>query len=164
MPDSAFSLGNVFIRHSPDLKHWTDWQVQEQQPEHPAPNMSQSPRKGTLAIPRIHREHYQKLCDEFAVNSPDVPFRHEDVVRWILKGDPGYFAKGIPFIGYVQVMVEASLSDQQRIKGIHVSACSVIDGMVYRIPAQEREELQGKWSFVAEDQTPAQPAAEPPQS
>ncbi len=150
-PDDSFGLGNVFIRHSPDLKHWTDWQVLEQQPEHPAPNTWQSPRKGTLAIPRVHREHYRKLCDEFAAANPDVPFRNDAVVRWILKEDPNYFAKEIPFIGYVQVMVEAGLSDQQRIRGIHFSAFSTIDGMLYRIPAKDRKELQGRWSFVVED-------------
>lgn len=150
-PDDSFALGNAFIRYSPDQKHWTTWQVLERQSEKSEAGPLLYPYKITLAIPRSTQENYDKLCAEFTATDPSRPFQHADAVRWILQKNPEYFSREIPFIGYVQVLVETGLSDQQRIKGIHVSASSLIDQMIKRLKPQERGQLQGKWSFVADD-------------
>lgn len=163
-PTADIAKDKVFIRHSPDLKHWTTWQVIGQQPEKPKPDVFPPPYTVALAIPKSIRTNYRLLCDEFAGSNPTQPFQHANAVRWILSRNPNYFSEGIPFIGYLQVLVETRLSNQRRIRGIHVSANSVIDDMLYRLSAREREELQGPWVFVAEDQIPAVTTTEPPQS
>lgn len=163
-PNDPFALGDAFIRYSPDQKHWTTWQVLERQTENPEAGVLRDPYKITLAIPRSTQENYDKLCDEFAATDPSRTFQHADAVRWILQRNPEYFSQEIPFIGYVQVLVETGLSDQQRIKGIYVSGFSFIDQMIKRLKPQEREQLQGKWSFASEHHAPEDSAMEPPQS
>ena len=142
---SGFScVSGVFVRHSPDRKHWSSWQAMRQKsPEVLEAEMIDSekrfpPRSDRaretasnsadamaaykkrvifvcdLAVPRTTREAYQSLLAGFAATNPPRPKFQEDAVRWILARDPHYLETDPPFIGYVEFLVEADLGKSPR--------------------------------------------------
>lgn len=148
-------LGNpIFVRYSPDLQHWSTWQVlQAKEPLIPT-DVKNSGRHYIvgLCVPNIERENYSRLISEYA--KLDVPWKsNEDAaVRWILKKEPEFFNKQLPFIGYIQFRYEGPFYGGQRITSFKADASYAISGM-HQPPRDnklyKRNALE-PWSFKAE--------------
>ena len=102
------SAGSVYARYSPDLQHWSTWQVLQTAEPISAADKENPGRhfKGSIRIPNSERRPYQKLIREYG--QLDVPWKSDEdaAVRWILEKDPGFFSRQLPFIGYVQFRYE----------------------------------------------------------
>jgi hypothetical protein len=110
--------GDVYVRYSPDLKHWSSWQsLQRAEPqsieEKKKPGRHYS---GTVSVPYRERTEYGKLIADYS--RLDVPWKSDEeaAVKWILDRDPEFFSKRIPFIGYVEFLFEAGFYGGQRIQ------------------------------------------------
>lgn len=173
-------VSRVFVRHSPDRRHWTTWQpmfcmrpallkaeqdeVNEMFEKHgPFKPVSQpiaDYKKQivfacSLTPPRTTRVAYEKLLAEFAATNPPHPRWQKDAVRWILAKDPDYFSREIPFVGYVEFLIEADLGrSPRRLKNVMISATTLVDDLVPTVPLPMDGRVDAPpdgdhWSFVA---------------
>lgn len=152
----TYPHGSIFARYSPDGKYWSSWQnLQRQEPKDRA--NPQQVYRGTLHVPRKEREPYERLLREYS--RMDVPWSSDEeaAVRWILVSDPQFFAKSIPFVGYVQFLFETSLHGGQRVKRIHVDMTYGAGGL-HAPPRDETvyKTRQGPWRLRAEREESAQ--------
>ena len=152
----TYPHGSMFARYSPDGKHWSSWQNLERQEPKDRANPEQGYR-GTLRVPRKEREPYQRLLREYS--RMDVPWASDEeaAVRWMLASDPQFFAKSLPFIGYVQFLFETSLHGGQSVKRIHVDMMYGAGGM--HTPPRDKSAYktrQGPWRLRAEPEPSAQ--------
>jgi hypothetical protein len=146
--------GDVHVRYSPDLEHWSTWQVfQTSEPQSNAEK--QNPGRhfsGTVRVPYSERDQYGKLISEYA--RLDVQWKSDEdaAVRWILDKEPDFFAKQLPFIGYVQFRYEAGFYGGQRVTSFKADVSYGMSG-IHSAPKdkdayKDRDSLP--WSFRAE--------------
>lgn len=148
---TTFPSGTLYVRHSPDTKHWSAWQVLQAQ----APRDKEKPKQrynGQIRIPYREREAYGKLLRHYS--RMDVPWKSDEeaAVRWILKKDPKFFERPAPFIGYVQFLFEISLKGGRRIEKITLDMSYGAGGM-HSLPRDPdaQKNRHGPWRFKAED-------------
>lgn len=146
--------GDVYVRYSPDLLHWSTWQVlQTSEPQSNAEK--QNPGRhfsGTLRVPYSEREEYGKLISEYA--RLDVSWKSDEdaAARWILEKEPDFFAKQLPFIGYVQFLYEAGFYGGQRITSFKADVSYGMGGM-HSAPKDKnayKDRDSRPWSFKTE--------------
>jgi len=108
--------GALFVRYSPDKKHWSSWQVLPVGAE-PKPVDNGVQFTGMIQVPRLARSSYDALFQEY--QKQDVPWTcdEEAAVKWILKKQPDFFSHCLPFIGYLQFHFEGPFRGGQRITG-----------------------------------------------
>lgn len=116
--------GNFFVRYSPDSKNWSSWQVLEPQKE-----KSVWEYAGNITVSQKESKKYQDYIYKY--HKEDVPWKSDEeaAVKWILEKEPDFFRKGIPFIDYLQFLLETSLNGNQRIQKIKISVSSSVGGM-----------------------------------
>jgi len=144
-------IGNMFVRYSPDGKHWSSWQAMD----YPKPQRQPVTKRKFTAfvnIPQREREQYISYMKKYW--KLDVPWisDEEALVKWILGQDPEFFSKYISFVGYLQFLYEISLPAGQRITKFHAIAGFGLSGLhqppkdknVYK----ERDNIP--WRFKAE--------------
>jgi len=133
------ALGDVYIRYSPDLKNWSDWQaltsrptlvgepVKEGEPPRAVP-MTRT-YSGQIGVPRVAQEAYQKLLREYA--KLDVPWRSDEeaAAKWILQRDPEFFKNHLPFIGHIQFLYETQLHGGRRLESFEARLPWVVSGL-----------------------------------
>lgn len=146
--------GDVYVRYSPDLLHWSTWQVlQTSEPQsntekqHPGRHFS-----GSVRVPYSEREKYGKLISEYA--KLNVPWKSDEdaAVRWILEKESDFFTKQLPFIGYVQFRYEAGFYGGQRIRSFKADVSYGMGGM-HSAPKDKnvyRDRDSKPWTFKAE--------------
>jgi hypothetical protein len=147
--------GDVYVRYSPDRKHWSSWQAL-QSTEAQFPEEKKNPGRyfsGTVRVPYRDREPYGKLLSDYS--RLDVPWKSDEeaAVRWILERDADFFSKQIPFIGYIQFMFEGSLYGGQRIRSLRAQVFYGMSGLA-SIPKDEsiQKEREGvPWRFDANE-------------
>jgi len=147
--------GDVYVRYSPDLLHWSTWQVlQTSEPQ--SNTEKQNPGRhfsGTVRVPYSEREEYGKLISEYA--RLDVPWKSDEdaAVRWILEKAPDFFAKQLPFIGYIQFRYEAGFYGEQRIASFKADVSYGMSGL--HSPPKDKDAYKDRdskpWSFRADD-------------
>lgn len=154
------STGNVFVRYSPDRKHWSGWQALIFQPSSP----KKDPRKlkqplpmsrtfhGRIAVPRIVREPWNEKVREFW--KLDVPWRSDEeaIAKWVLKSNPRFFEEHRPFVGYVQFLYETSLHGGRRLSKFEARLTWVVSGS--HVPPKDKAAYKNRddipWRFRAE--------------
>ena len=143
-------IGNMFVRYSPDGKNWSTWQAMD----YPKPqDKNTNQRKFTVFvnIPQRERKEYLSYMEKY--QKMDVPWvsDEEALVQWILREDPKFFSKSIPFVGYVQFLHEISLPANQRITECRVKAGFVVSGT--HQPPKDENVYKGRddipWRFKA---------------
>lgn len=157
--------GSVFARYSADKQHWSGWQALAYQrppatdappalangvtaPPSDAPSLRFT---GTLEVTQRNREAYLRHLETYS--RLDVPWRSDEdaLARWIVAQEPDFFARHIPFVGYVEVLFENGFSGGRRISGVEVHVGGGISGMaaVPRDPAMEKawREDNSAWRF-----------------
>jgi hypothetical protein len=160
--------GDMYVRYSPDLKHWSSWQaLQRAEPQSieekkiPARNYS-----GTIRVPNRERRDYVQLIYEYS--QMDVPWKSDEeaAVKWIVNRDPDFFAKHIPFIGYAQFLYEGQFCGGQRIQFLKVEISYGMSGF-HSVPRDEAASMNRDVPWRYEDKSPAaesttSPNAAPP--
>lgn len=146
--------GDVYVRYSPDAKHWSSWQVlQRSEPQ--SHTEKQNPGRhfsGIIRVPYVEREEYGKLISDYA--RLDVPWKSDEdaAVRWILQTQPDFFAKHLPFIGYVEFRYEGGFYGGQRITSYKADVSYGMSGM-HSAPKNKdtyKDRDSRPWSFKAE--------------
>ena len=118
--------GSVYMRHSPDAKHWSSWEIMESSGEKDGKCIFTA----KMGIPQRNRSEYDKYMMQYSKLTDIGWVNDEDaIVRWIVKSDPNFFEKNDPFIGYVQLMYETCLQANQRLKEISITASWAVGGM-----------------------------------
>jgi hypothetical protein len=117
-------LGNLFVSYSPDYMHWSTWQlVPFERVDSPfsSPHESEEEKReilkkienkievyeGKVVVPEVEQEPYQDLLNKWEAQGVDWFADEEAAVKWILKRNPTFFDKHLPFIGYVKLRYEA---------------------------------------------------------
>jgi hypothetical protein len=122
------SIGGMFVRYSPDGKHWSSWQAMNY-PRLQGLVVTKRKYTAFVNIPQREREKYISCMKKYW--KLDVPWvsDEEALVKWILRQDPKFFSKHIPFVGYLQFLYENSLPGGQRITKFHATAGFGLGGM-----------------------------------
>ena len=155
----AFPSGELFARYSPDLVHWSSWQVIKREGQVDSDKPKQM-YHGSLGVPASECTSYINLLGEYA--DKDVAWRsdQEAAVMWILEQQPDFFEKQIPFIGYVQFQFDIGLNGDQTIEQIEFALHYETGGFHTppRNPETAEERYRTPWRFsaqkpVAKDET-----------
>lgn len=149
----VYSLGTLYVRYSPDAKNWSSWQVLEGS-SRPDKSKRTHDYEGQIVIPQRVRKSYYALLQTFYKANPKMVGDEEEAVRWIVKNDPHYFEKTIPFVGYIQFLFESSLLGGQHIKSMHNLVIWTLPGLHM---ASQRELQQDPKKPVLPWQYRAQP-------
>jgi len=152
----AYPPGQLYARFSPDAVHWSTWQaVPVQRPSDP--NAPKHIFDGSLRVPQRQQRCYRELCHQYS--RMDVPWASDEeaAVRWILHADPNFFARQLPFIGYVQFLYETSMRGGERLEQLRIELDYGAGGL--HSPPKDPSAHQGRhglWRFKAVPQaTPA---------
>ncbi len=157
--------GDMYVRYSPDLKHWSSWQaLQRTEPE--SAEEKRTPGRyygGAIRVPLRERSEYDRLLFEYS--QLDVPWQSDEeaAVKWILKRDPDFFAKHIPFIGYAEFLFEGEFRGSQRIQSLKVEISYGMGGL-HSLPRDEavytnRDDFP--WRYQAGKSPQAEPTLSP---
>jgi hypothetical protein len=119
-------LGFAYVRYGPDTRHWSSWQALERLAL--AEGAAASTFKGYIAIPWKDQAEYGARVQEY--QRRDVPWASDEeaAVKWIVASDPEFFSRTIPFVGYVQFLVEMNLQGGQRVSRINARASWGVGG------------------------------------
>lgn len=157
--------GDVYVRYSPDCKHWSSWQVlQQAEPQNPDEKMNPGRHfSGTIRVPYREREEYSARLMEYA--QQDVPWSSDEeaAVQWILQKEPDFFAKHLPFMGYIQFLYEGSFHGGQRIKSLKADVSYALSG-IHSIPKETdspQKRDHSAWRFKADEENKSNPTSEP---
>lgn len=156
-------VGAVYVRHSPDKKHWSDWQHVDFSRKSHAQSVKRQ-QKGvspflrsyqtSIRIPQKVREQYSKRLTQFMRSDAEWKNDEEALVKELIAEDPDYFAKQQPFIGYIQFLYETSLHGGLRLERFTVDVGWVVSGMM--LPSsQPTKDREVPWRYVAEPQEQA---------
>jgi hypothetical protein len=141
--------GDLYVRYSLDKKHWSSWQ-KLQVKGNPQPREKGVKFTGMLGIPEIARRRYYELVEEYS--KLDVPWQSDEeaAVKWILKKEPEFFAKNLPFIGYVQFHFEGLFRGGERITAFDCRLNWSVGGL--HLPPKDPDgykKSEGPWRFDA---------------
>lgn len=156
----AFYVPSLFVRHSPDRVHWSDWQPlkMEEDPRNPGSVLYSA----NIGVPsRSTASYHTKLLewsrrDDIAWGSDEHEF-----CEWLIKDDPQFFEKNRPFVGYVQFLVEGSFKGGQRLTRLEADVTWGVGG-IHTFPkkpgADKRSLGMDAWNFRGEPKpVPANP-------
>ena len=103
---------DVFARYSADYKHWSSWQALHRDDK----KTKATAFTGDLGIPERELRQYQSYLEQYS--KLDVPWTSDEeaAVRWILKQQPDFFERSLPFIGYIELLFDAPFYEGWRIK------------------------------------------------
>ena len=160
---STYDAGEVYVRYSPDRKHWSSWQVlQRSKPQ--SIEEKKTPGRyygGEIRVSYHDRREYDKLVYDY--QRLDVPWKSDEeaTVQWILRRDPEIFSKHIPFIGYVEFLFEASFPGGQPIRSFRADIVWSVGGIHY--PAKDeaiyKDRQSTPWRFETRENTKTEPIA-----
>ena len=154
------NVGSVYVRYSPDQKHWSSWQaVGFSREAHAKARENADANKGfvpyqrsfstSIAIPQMARRQYSTLLDTY--RRSDVPWASDEeaLVKKIMADDPKFFEKELPFVGYVQFLYETSISGGLRLREFKADIGWAVSGLhsPAKDPAAEKDR-NGAWRFV----------------
>lgn len=149
-------VGDVYVRYSPDLKHWSSWKVLEHTGSLYREDKKEPGRHytATIRVPYRERSTYTKLLSDYAKLDVTWKSDEEAAVHWILSRQPEFFSINIPFIGYVEFLFEGSIREGQRIKFLKADVSYLaMDGS--HIPPKDTNAYKDRdsspWRFKAEE-------------
>jgi len=118
--------GRMFMRHSPDVQHWSSWQIMKMEGQ----KDSKYQYSDEIGIPLKERAKYMEYRRQFG--KLDVPWRDDEeaLVKWIVAKEPNFFEKSFPFIGYIQILYEGSFNGGQRLTQLDINYGWTVNGMV----------------------------------
>jgi hypothetical protein len=129
-------LDKFFVRYSPDAKHWSSWQLLVPQKLDTAGNAIWR-FQGQILIPEKETTSYDEKLQEYRHLDVAWPGDEHAAVEWIVKNDPQFFEKHLPFIGYLQFLFETSLPGGQAIEKINIDVSYAVGG-IFSAPKDKR--------------------------
>ncbi len=161
---STGDAGDMYVRYSPDLKHWSSWQaLQRGNPQ--STEEKKTPARyysGTIRVPYRERSKYSQLISDYS--RMDVPWKSDEeaAVRWLVNRDPDFFAKHIPFIGYAEFLYEGEFRGSQRIELLKVEISYGMGGL-HSVPKDEAvyKNRDVPWRYEDSRSPKAEPTASP---
>ncbi len=144
-------VGQVFARYSPDLKHWSSWQALTATRSTDGTVSKKRVFTGQLSVPDRERKDYTTLIQAYSELDVDWKSDEEAAVKWILKKDPRFFERSLPFIGYVEFLFEAPFYGGQRITSLKAFVSYGMSGLasIPKDPKNERNRDFSPWRFKA---------------
>lgn len=139
--------GAVFVRYSPDMQHWSSWQ--EMQTPGPIQDSAQkitgTQFTGVITIPKRVYSPYRKLVSIYS--TLDVPWNSDEeaAVIWILKQQPDFFASNLPFIGYVEFLLEKRFYGNQPLRAFNAEVFYGLSGL--HTPPRDKEDYKSRFSM-----------------
>lgn len=157
--------GDCYVRYSPDMKHWSSWQaLQRDQPR--SVDEKRTPGRyytGQVRVPYRENSEYRALVSEYS--KLDVPWKSDEeaAVRWILGRNPDFFARRLPFVGYLEFLVEGGFRGGQRIRSFRAEVSCGIGGEHYppKDRAAYKERDSSPWRFKADEKQEVGPIPSP---
>jgi hypothetical protein len=149
---SSDTVGNMFVRYSPDGKHWSSWQAMDyHRPGPHLPDEINGKFTAFVVVPKRERKEYIRYMEKY--QKLDVPWvsDEEALVKWIIKEDPKFFDKHIPFAGYLQFLYEGPLRRGKRITQFCAVAYDMPNGR-YQMPKNRivlKKRYSTPWRFKA---------------
>jgi hypothetical protein len=160
--------GDVYLRYSPDLKHWSTWQVL-QRAEPQSRDEKKNPGRlfsGTIRVPYSERNEYNSLLREYS--KLDVPWQSDEeaAVRWLLTKKPDFFSKHLPFIGYIEFRFEGGFYGSQRITSFKADVSYGMSGEHYapKDKSAYKDRDSTPWRFRTKEKAKAEQPAPQVQS
>ena len=99
-----FTYLHAYFRYSCDRVHWSTWyNLYSLKPQH---GIAASVYESNLSIPRLVQGQYYAKMQEWWKTNPAWSSDEHELALWIVSQDPDFFARELPFIGYVQVRIE----------------------------------------------------------
>ena len=149
----AFYVPSIYVRHSPDREHWSDWQ--------PLDISEDAGQPGTvlfttrLGVPRRDSsDYYDRLRIWSRRDDVGWASDEEAFCTWLVEQDPEYFEKHRPFVGHVQFLMEDSFRGGQRLKSFDAEISWAVSGIhtLPKDPPAERKHFEGEggdsgWRF-----------------
>ena len=138
-------FGRVFARYSPDARHWSSWHELRQDGTN-----SPTVHQGSMAVTRRAQQRFAQHRSAYAKLNVPWPDDTEACVRWLLQREPDFFATELPFIGYVEFLIEGSFHGGQRIRSFDADISWVVSGM-HQPPkdGQPHPSFERPWQFKA---------------
>jgi hypothetical protein len=143
-------LGDVYARYSPDMVHWSTWQILQHNDPQPADGRY---FHAAIQVPDQERAEYGRYITQYSML--DVPWKSDEeaMVRWVLAQQPDFFVKHLPIIGYIEFLYENNFDSGQRITSFNADIIYMLPGLhsapkdqnVYK----DRESIP--WRFDARD-------------
>ncbi len=152
----AFYTPSIYVRHSADRVHWSDWQptALDENPRAPGKVLYTA----SVGVARRMRKDYEDRHQQWARREDVAWGSDEDAFcRWLVKQEPDYFAKQRPFVGYVQFLLESSFRGNQRLTRFEADVDWGIGGLqqLAKGPTSEKRlESQNGWGFRGDEATP----------
>ena len=132
----------VFARYSAERAHWSSW--------YPIPSttrtMTSSTFHGELQLPRFARKQYDSLMGEWWQTNPVWGSDEREFCDWLVAHHRDYCANEIPFIGWVQLLVEGG-AQGLRIGGISADIKASVGGMSISSRDGREPDDTTPWSF-----------------
>jgi len=142
--------GFAYVRYSPDRVHWSTWQAMEDAEGRPGAKPGRS-WFASVRVPGCAREAY--AAELAAYQKRDVPWTSDEeaAVKWITARQRDFFARNLPFVGYVQVRFEGAFVGGRRFTTLAVDVTAAISGMstIPKDPDATTSRGGDPWSFDA---------------
>jgi hypothetical protein len=137
-----FTYLHAYFRYSCDRVHWSTWY--NLQPLKPQQGNAASVYESSLSIPRMAQRQYQAKMQEWFNTNPAWSSDEHELSLWIINQDPDFFARELPFIGYVQVRIEGETKGLQ-LKSLSVKMSSAVSGLTALSSGKARSTTGEKW-------------------
>ncbi|CAN5701422.1 hypothetical protein BH09VER1_BH09VER1_05320 [soil metagenome] len=142
--------GQLYVRYSVDAKNWTTWQSLNVE--------SKATRAGKgvvfsqfIGVPLVSQREYADLRGKYI--RMDVPWKSDEeaTVKWILTNDPKFFERVVPFVGWVQFLLEGRFVEGRRLTSFTAEMYYDVDMIVMdpKDPALKKGR-DVPWRFKAE--------------
>jgi hypothetical protein len=143
--------GNLYVRHSPDARHWSEWRQLARprpgrSPEHVYQLEMNTPRPKVETWAYIMRPRYA------ATNPPERERTDEGLAAWVEAAHPGYLAREKPFFGYLQFLLTCDMRGGCHLQRMEILVRYVTPGPYGppSVPGVDPRELhQERWGFRA---------------
>lgn len=152
--EDGFPL-DAFARYGCDGVHWSTWYplTKTASPPFPLPGAVQS-YSLELRVPYPAQQAYRNKMQEWWRTDPDWSSDEDAFCRWLTEQEPDFFAREMPFLGYVQFLFEsAGLGQDLRIQAIHVQKTWGVGGLSSIPKPGVQTDSEGPWHFRLTDVT-----------
>lgn len=139
----------IFIRYSCDKVNWSTWYIFNQTDKKTEHGLGIYASK--IQIPLSVSERYERLkMQEWWKTDPIWSSDEHEFCEWLIKKEPDFFAREMPFIGYVQVRVEKmSVNSSQNLKSMTIGYVWGVGGLssIPKDKSKVRKNIDDKWFF-----------------
>jgi hypothetical protein len=142
------SDAQLFIRYSCDKINWSTWYSFNKTDKKTSAGFIFY--EGQIRLPQTASEQYRNLMSEWWKTNPVWSSDETEFCEWLVKKEPDFFAREMPFIGYVQVRIEKmSINSAQNLKSLTVGFASGVGGLasIPRDKSKVRKNTEDYWFF-----------------